>query len=174
MLLFHDDARPLTNVYPSNPMTCFGWAVLLLHIPDSPDITISLKDSLWGHSCADDEVLQNVMCQCLQKMELPANGTYCCSKVGGGHWQRVRLSAVYCNKHFSLIDIIFYYAVNKWLIELPIINDCDCSHSTAAEDLGLLGSVAVSLVARFLAFWSTVVRLSLGSSSPFFLKCLIP
>jgi len=61
VFLFHDDARPFTNVHTSEPMTYFGWAVLLLHILDSPDVTISLKDSLWGQSFADDEVLQNVV-----------------------------------------------------------------------------------------------------------------
>ena len=53
VLLFHDDARSLTNVQTSEHMTYFGWAVLLLHIPDSPDVTPfhchlcgPLKDSL--------------------------------------------------------------------------------------------------------------------------------
>ena len=37
VLLFHDDARPLTSVHTTEAMTYFGWAVLL-HIPDSPDV----------------------------------------------------------------------------------------------------------------------------------------
>jgi len=89
VLFFHDDARPLTNVHTSQSMTYFGWAALLLYIPDNPEVTISLKDSLWGHNCADDEVLQNVICQYLQRKELLGNSTCCCSKVGGDCWQRV-------------------------------------------------------------------------------------
>ena len=59
VLLFHDDARPLTNVHSSEAMTYFGWVVLLLHVPNGPDVT----PSHWMTVCEDTVVQMMRYCR---------------------------------------------------------------------------------------------------------------
>jgi len=73
VLLYYGNARPHTSLCTTEAITDSGWTLspLTLHSWPCPIIlsVCSFEKSLWGHNYANDEALQNTMCQWLQRRD---------------------------------------------------------------------------------------------------------
>ena len=181
VLLFHDDARPLTNVQTSEP-----WHILDGQFCCCTYLTVLMSHHLivtcvvhWNTICEDTVVQMMRYCR------------MSCASICRGWNYRVTVHAVVQRweetvgkdwdcQLFTVTNIsvwLILFLIMLWTndsLNLPLLMTVTVLTVLLLRIRVFWGCDAMSLVERFLAFWSTVVCLSLGSSSPFFLKCWNP